>query len=204
MSSKAARRRKRKGKGGRPRLPGIERQPNGRPSQKPQARRQRQEMTAAEAKAVVLDARRRHTGLPDALLDLGASPDLPNAGTVHGVMALEGSLTADQWRAAEWYLGLRIAYLRAIDAPGRSIDPVEPAGAGDEAAFAHWCRATIERWTDVLALLAETGREQRCNPKSAFDEILVYQQREPHLEGDLRIGLNAIHRRFLAGRRAAA
>lgn len=195
---------RRKGKGGKPRLQGIERQPNGQPSRKRSVRAHLDAMTEKEAKSVVIEARHRHTGLPEELLDLGSGDGKPNAGTVHGLMCLRSELTDDQWEDAEHFIGLRTAWLRAIDAPGRPIEPVDDKGVSDPVRYAEWCALTRERWANMLACLQEASTAQRSPIIAAFDVILVRQQYLPHLVGDLRIGLNAIHRQFRADRQRAA
>ncbi|MEK9722120.1 MAG: hypothetical protein VW405_01375 [Rhodospirillaceae bacterium] len=182
-------------------------------------------MTETEAKAVAIDARQRHTGLPVELCDLGITTGLPNAGSVHGVMRLKGivaerreqplgpgMLSADQWQAAEWWLGRRAMWLRCIDAPGREtveLPNEAPELVGlDPAARARWLREWAHRvrteWADISACLAEAQAAARSPVIAAFDVLLVRNQPVEHMEGDLRIGLNAVHSRFLAGHRQAA
>lgn len=177
-----------------------EREPSGRLSRRAEHVREREEMTEAEAKSVVIEARVRH-GIPRHLADL-SDAGRPNAGTVHGIMRLRNELDQDQWSAAEWFLGRRAAYLRAVAAPGRPIEPVEAAVGEDDAA--DWARAAIGRYHEVLDCIRDVSSQVRAPVISAFDVILVRQQYLPHLVGDLRIGLNAVHRVFLAGQRQAA
>lgn len=200
MTSKAAKRRAKRG--GRPRLKGA-RRPDGRLSESRDARRQRQEMTEVEAKAVALDARARHTGLAPELLDLHDA-GRPNAGTLHGVMLLRNELTADQWTAAEFYIGRRDAYLRAIDAPGRPMVTGDKASNPDPDAFAAFCRKMIDEWAGIIRLIQDLSTEHRSPIQAAFDEMLVKQVYLDHMVGDLRIGLNGIYRAYCDGRKSAA
>lgn len=182
------------------RLPGR-REPNGRLSRRTIDRAERREMTEREAKSVMIEARMRHTGLPRELVDL-TDAGRPNAGTAHGILRLQGALTADQWSAAEWWLGTRQAYLRAILARGEANQHDGPAhGMEDSAAYATWCREKRALWAQVTACLQQASVEQRSPILSAFDVVLVRGQQMDHMTGDLRVGLNAIHRAFLAGAR---
>lgn len=187
------------------------REPNGRLSRnrehRDQRRRHEDEMTTAEAKSVVIEARVRH-GIPRELADL-ADAGRPNAGTVHGRMRLAGmngdreqGINADQFDAAKWYIGRYLAYLRAIDAPGRERVPEddEATGQGEGVTIAE---ATAE-WRKVLRVLQDVSTETRSPVIAAMDTILVRQVFVHTMAGDLRLGLNAIHRTFLAGQRRAA
>ncbi|MGD9740394.1 MAG: hypothetical protein AB7S41_18210 [Parvibaculaceae bacterium] len=198
MTAKIVRKRRRRN-AVRSGLPGPagSREPNGRLSRRRSAVTARRVESEAEVRAVAVEARMRHTGLPRALAEL-ADAGRPNAGTVHGRMRLREELTADQWTAAEWYLGTRTAYLRAIGAPGRPIEPSEGRSGGEDTAFA---KAAIARHDAVVDCLRHASIESRSPIIAAFDAILWRQEEFPHLTGDLRLGLNAVHRAFLAGRR---
>lgn len=208
MVGKAARRRAKKGGG--PRVEGP-REPNGKPSRRVIHVGERREMSERKAKSVGIAARMKHTGLPEHLAGLNQA-GMPNGGTVHGVMRLlgeqaerlaeqrgrpvvlgDGMLSAGQWSAAEWYLGSRIAYLRAIDAPGRKTTE-RGAGLGivDPDQQAEWARLTIETWAAIGSTLQAVSATARRPIAAAFDVILVRNQPMPHLEGDLRLGLDAI------------
>lgn len=180
------------------------REPNGRLSRRKVHVQEREEMTEAEAKSVVLAARRRH-GAKEEYLDLNDA-GRPNWGTVHGRMYLEDpdTFTRDHWQAAEWYIGKRIAWLRSIKAPCDEVPPHFATGQTDEDAYADWCKATGEMWSEIMDCLQEASTMNRSPVIAAFDVILIRSQYVEHMVGDLRVGLNAIHRRFLAGRRKAA
>lgn len=189
----------RNGGGGRPRGDGV-REGNGRLSRRTIHVAERAEMTEAEAMSVGVEARMRRTGLPRELAERNRAGE-PNAGTMHGVLALEGTINGDQWKAAELYLGCRTAWLRAIDAPGRPNEPIEPGrnGETDEEAFARWCQLARQRWRDLLDCVQDASTEARMPIKAALDVILVRGNRMFHLEAALRRGLDAIHRRFMRG-----
>jgi len=220
MGKAAKRKGKRVAKGGRPRQPGVPREPNGRPSRRVIHVGERREMSEREAKKVGVEARMRMTGLPADLAGLNQA-GMPNAGTVHGVMRLlgieaekadralgPGMLSAAQWSASEWWLGRRTNWLRAIDAPGRTTveeprpDATALDGLSEEerraALRAGWDKIAAE-WSAIKVCLREASVEARSSVEAAFEVILVRNCEMPHMVGDLKIGLNALHRRFPRG-----
>ena len=172
------------------------REPNGRLSRRRVHVREREEMTQREAQSVAIAARMRHTGLPEEVVSLNHA-GRPNAGTVHGIMCLRGDISRAQWDAAEWWIGKRIAVLRAIEPPAQRTGE---AGGGtfDEDRYAEWCRSARETWAAVLDCIQEASTETRSPLMAALDVILWRGEYAGHLVGDLRIALNAIHRRFLS------
>lgn len=180
------------------------REPNGRPSRRKIHIQERTEMTEREAKSVALAARARMTGLPEHLIDGKPETGKPNVGTTHGALCLTGQITADQWSAAEWFLHRRNEYLQAIKAPGAQWQQGQEAGS-DPSAYANWCARAKQAWRGIVACIAEASIETRSPVMAAFDHIL--ERQTPglhHMLGDLRTGLNAIHRGFLVARPRAA
>jgi hypothetical protein len=161
--------------------------------------REREEMTTKEAQSVVIAARVRHTGLSEAAASLNEA-GRPNAGTLHGIMCLRGEITRDQWDAAEWYIGKRTAWLRAIEASEQRTGSTT-GGDVDEDRYAEWCAKARETWAAVQACIQQSMAEQRAPLAAALDVLLLRQQYVIDLVGDLRLVLNALHRWFL---RAAA
>lgn len=178
------------------------REPNGRLSRRVVHVREREDMTTREAQSVVIAARMRHTGLSEEAVSINHA-GRPNAGTVHGIMYLRGELSRLQFEAAEWYIGKRAAWLRAVDAPGQHTGP-SSRGEFDPDRHAEFCAQAIKAWQTVLDCIQDASTETRAPLASALDVILVRQQHMDHMVGDLRIALNAIHRRFLQGLRKAA
>lgn len=174
---------------------GGHREPNGRLSRRTIHVREREEMTIREAQSTVIAARMRHTGLPEGACSVNDA-GRPNAGTVHGVMCLQGELSRPQWDAAEWYIGKRAAWLRAIDAPGQATGS-SSSGTIDEDRHAEFCAQAIRSWQAAIDCIQSASTEVRTPLAAALDVILVRQQQVGHMIGDLRVALNAIHRRFL-------
>lgn len=200
-----------KARKGRPRLPGVVREPNGKPSRRVIHVGEKREMSERQAKAVAIAARVKHTGLPEHLAGLNHA-GMPNGASVHGIMRLlgeqaeklaqqrqracvlgAGMLSAGQWSAAEWYFGTRAAYLRAIDAPGRkTTERGDGFAMFDPEAQAEWARETIALWKSITACLQAAASAGRRPVLAAFEVMLLRNQPMPHLEDDLRLGLNAL------------
>lgn len=178
------------------------REPNGRLSRKRIHVVEREEMTQREAQSVAIEARMRHTGLPEAVVSLNHA-GRPNAGTVHGIMCLRGDLSREQWDAAEWWIGKRAAWLRAIEAPNQETGDA-PGGEFDPDKHAEFCRIAKASWAAICDCVQQASTEARSPVAAALDMFLVRQHHLEHMVGDLRLALNAIHRRFLAAQRKAA
>lgn len=194
----------------------IGREPNGRASRRVADVASREIRNAKDAMSVVVAARTRHTGLPEDVVSRNVAGQ-PNAGTVHGVMTLRGDLTREQWEAAEWWIGTRTAWLRSIEAsgwprasampvaaddpPDDAAPPAAPPPARDADAYLRWCRSIAETWDAVQDCLRDCAVEARSPVQAALDVMLLRNQHMPHMVGDLRLALNAIHRRFLGSRR---
>lgn len=174
------------------------REPNGRLSRRAADVRDRDYRNAQEAMAVAIDARVRHTGLAPSLATRNEAGS-PNAGSVHGVMCLRGDLSREQWDAAEWYIGTRAAWLRSIQARDASAGQF-PAGEPNEGAYERWCRSIAATWETVQDCLRDCAVEARSPVQAALDVMLLRNHHVAHMVGDLRLALNAIHRRFLLSR----
>lgn len=178
------------------------REPNGRLSRRIVHLQAREEMTQREAQSVAIAARMRHTGLPEEVVSLNVA-GRPNAGSVHGVMCLRGEISREQWDAAEWWIGKRAAWLRAIDAPHWDIG-TPPAGDSDPDRHAQFCKHAIEQWAAITDCIQTASTDTRSPLAAALDVFLVRGHHLNHMAGDLRLALNAISRRFLAQQRRAA
>lgn len=161
-------------------------------------------MSVKEAQSVMIKARMRHTGLTETQVAHNEAGK-PNAGNIHGIMCLRGELSNDQWHAAEWFLGTRASYLRSIETHDEMLKTGEgPSPSTNDDAHAEWCAAMKKRWDALRNCIQAASIEQRSPIMSAIDVMLVRGHYLPHQSGDLRIGLNAIHREFLQGRRNRA
>jgi hypothetical protein len=182
------------------------REPNGRLSRRILHTKEREEMSMREAQSVAIAARMRHTGLPEAVVSLNVA-GRPNAGSVHGVMCLRGEknggISREQWDAAEWWIGKRASWLRAIDAPNQETG-ASPAGEFDPDRHAQFCKHAIEQWAAITDCIQTASTEARAPLAAALDVFLVRGHHLNHMAGDLRLALNAIQRRFLAQQRRAA
>jgi len=183
-------------------MQGIARERNGRSSRRKVHVQQREAMSAKEAQSVAVEARMRIFGLSEEQASRNVA-GRPNAGTLHGRMCLAGEISRAQWDAAEWWIGKRTAWLRAIETPEQRTGETG-GGTLDEGRHAEWCAKARSTWTAVLDCVQQASTETRSPLASALDVILWRGEHLPHLVGDLRIALNAIHRRFLSGGREAA
>jgi hypothetical protein len=157
------------------------------------------DMTAREARSVAIQARVRVFGISPELASIDAQV---NAGSVIGRMRLQGSLTADQWDALDWWLRQRDAYLRAILAKREGSSGAGPGNGGEDTdGYAEWCEDKIKLWDEIRDVIQDMANETRAQLFAALDYIAVKDIYLPHLEGPLRYAANAIHRRFLQGRR---
>lgn len=183
----------------------INREPNGRASRRKEDVKVYQEMTEREAKSIGIEARMRRTGLPEHLVDGKPETGKPNIGTQQGYLCLMGYIDVDQWAAAEWYCHRRNEYLQAVKAPGAQWQRHDEPVSSDPDAYGRWCDSAKAAWVAIRSCLQRVSIEARSPVLAAFDHILDRQtERLPHMVPDLRLGLNAISREFLVGKRAAA
>jgi hypothetical protein len=183
----------------------VRREPNGRKSRRIVHRKADDQMNSAEAKSVAINARIRH-GIPPELADL-VDAGRPNAGTIHGRLALGGSLTPEQWRVAEWYIRRHDAYQRASLSPGRAFHPYgEPVDAFDgEADYAVWARQAIGDWAAIIDCLKRASITRsfdnefamRTDLATILDCILVRELSLPDHIATLRRGLDVLGKQFL-------
>lgn len=167
-------------KGGRPRIQGVEREPNGRP---------RRTIASARLYKETIENRAQRFGL-----SVDEASDAM-AGTVVGRLVLQELLSRDQYRAAERYIEVRNAYLRAMEIKQDFREPpAEVEGDGDYEGFCARAKDIHKRMMDALA---ELCREQHSPaPLSALDVILVRDVEMPEMVGDLRLALNCLARHF--------
>jgi hypothetical protein len=179
---------RKKRRGGRPRKQGVAREPNGRVSRSPDASRSFREAILARTRLFGVTENQA----ADAM-----------AGTVIGRMVLQKALSRDQFYAAQKYIEVRHAYLRAIGAKPDFREPLpDTEGDGDYESF---CRRARSIFASMQEVITELCIEQRSPaPASALDIFITRDTYLPHLEGDLRLALNRLARYFFEGRQKAA
>jgi hypothetical protein len=74
----------------------------------------------------------------------------------------------------------------------------------DSDSYERWVGEITELWLEITDCLQQCSIVHRSPIISAFDVILERGKIIPHMMGDLRYGLNAIDRRFIACDRAKA
>lgn len=162
-------------------------------------------MSEREAKAPAIAARMRRTGLSEIYVDGKPETGKPNVGTPQGLLCLQGHITADQFLAAEWYMHRRNEYLQAIKAPGAQWEALTTKGEENEGAHDAWCNQAVNTWADIRHCLHMATLEVRSPIMSAFEHVLERGgEGLSHMFGDLRVGLNAVHRTFMLARKRAA
>lgn len=189
--TKAAKKAKR---GGRPRIAGAPRERSGRVDRKWATDRKEEDVMNT-----AVSARVRLFRLTE------AEAKTQEGGTVIGRMLIGKEISIDQARAAERYAEVRNAFQRAIGAvPDAGRPPPPPmfeTGAGD---FESFCNRAKESHAAMQSCLRTLMTELRSpNPVSALDVFVTKDVHVPHLTGDLRIALNALHRHFTMERRHA-
>lgn len=183
---------KRKKRRGRPRNAMLIREPNGRPS-----RRHYSDSATASAFRAAVQARVRMFGLTEK-----AASDA-RAGTVIGRMVIQHTLSQAQYDAAQKYIEIRHAYLRAIGAKQDFREPLpETEGDGDYESFCRRARAIFSAMHEVITELCVELRSPA--PSAALDVFVVRDTYLAHLEGDLRLALNRLAKYFASGRKRAA
>lgn len=176
-----------KSKRGRPRMENAAREPSGRIS--------RSGIDHGPADVVALAARRRHLGITkDQAKD-------QKAGTFIGYLNLIGhtdGLSDHQYEGATNYLGLREAYLRAINAPGRVLDGATGMPATEiTEAYEDWVSGTKQSYAACRDVIQTAQNEHRgCNLWAALDLCIHQDQHMSHMIGDLRLLTNALARFF--------
>lgn len=162
------------------------REANGRP--------QRAEARERDPRLIAMLARQRVFGVSaeQSRSDLSA--------TVVGRLRLTDEINRDQFEAAVRYLDARYAMLTAIDAPGRlrSSGPI----SDDDDAYEDRCHRARRRWVEISTELDGLQYLMHSRaPRQALRTIVEDDRPAPHLIGDLRLALNAIHHVFSSTRR---
>jgi hypothetical protein len=182
----------------------VKREPNGQASRRKADVAARKLESELDVLSEPLKARARIYGLAEAVFNERRIGE-PNANTHHGLLYFQRFIDRTQWNAAGWYLEKRDARLRAICAPGNAIVREGPShDMADSDSYERWVGEITELWLEITDCLQQCSIVHRSPIISAFDVILERGKIIPHMMGDLRYGLNAIDRRFIACDRAKA
>ena len=159
----------------------------------------RAEMTEAEAKSVGVQARMRVFGISEDAANTNAQI---NAGTAIGRMHFVKALTQDQLDTAVWFSRERASYLRAIQARGEaSPSDGVVSYAEDSDSYEKWVKAKRQLWQEIQETLRELQNTYRADYPKILDWVLVRDIELPHFRSDLLVALNALHNRFLRGKK---
>ncbi|WP_420961095.1 hypothetical protein [Brucella sp. IR073] len=189
--SKAA---KLKAKRGRPRKEGALRTPSGQISR------------AKEPPAkVAQQARMRIFGMTasEALSDLAGD----NLGRLHLAWKRDKTdgISADQYEAAERYREVLNDYRKADLSPAAHYDQNGAVGASDPDEYDAWVRRAKQSYDDARKAIEAAQEETRVgNLWAAVDYMLERDAYFPHMLGDIRLALNALHRHFFTHNRRRA
>ena len=188
--TKAAKLRARRG---RPKMQGVDREPNGRASRS----------GVEPIDKLALEVRSRQMGVAkDEAKD-------QRAGSFIGYLSMIGprdGLSEAQYEGAQAYLKLRNAYLRAIKAPDAIYDGEGLQGLDDQDAYEDWCKRTIERYDDVRKTIQEAQNYSRENLWAVLQLVIIEDQRLHRMIGPTRLLCNILARYFkimVDSRRAA-
>lgn len=171
------------------------REPNGRLSRRAEATSERRANTERDVMRPAIEARMRVFGISE------ADARRQEGGTVIGRMLQRGDITTDQHRAAERYAEVCNANSRALGAtPVTGHPPREGNGEGD---YAEFCANSRRAYETMMAVIQVACHEQRSqNIIAAMDIFIIRDIHGGHMVGDLRLGLNCLHRHFGGERRA--
>lgn len=176
-------RKKGKKRGGRPRMANVPREPNGRPSRAVASARSYRDAIAVRARQFAISE--------DEARDA-------RSGSVIGRMAMHGAISADQYRAANRYIEVRHAYLRAIEVKQDFRQPPPDVESDcDHESFCRMARSAHDRMQDALSELCLEMRSPA--PRAALDVFIQRDVYLQELEGDLRTALNKLSRHFFGG-----
>ncbi|EJF92660.1 hypothetical protein [Bartonella tamiae] len=172
-------------KRGRPRLEGVEREPNGRKS--------RAKKPKEAADKLTIEMRAKHTGLT-----LQQAKD-PRSVTYIGrlyMMGIQGSgISEDQYNAAIKYLEIDNNYKKALCSDGAYYDGYSPL-LNDETQE-EFCIKAKQQYRDTKKAIQEAQFDNKFdNLYAALQYVIIEDLELPHLVGTTRLLLNALARHF--------
>ena len=152
---------------------------------------------------VAREARERIFGVPEK----DSATEL--AGSVCGRLLLRGLLSQPQMDAAKAFAAAYAAYHRAIDAP-RPPKAVEIGAASGRGSGMDVTPEQAQRAKDNWRHACNALREANCEPTNrgctlyaSCDYLVLRDENQPHLIGDLRVALNVLARNYGLVARAA-
>ncbi len=186
-------------KGGRKRKPG-KREPNGKLSRKAAHVQQRRTTDEEAAMSVAKEARVRvHDVAPE-----HAGTDL--AATVVGRLYLAGELEPEQMNAARLLADTYASYQRAVDSPRppKAVNIGGASGALPPDVSPEAATRARSAWGTITGVLQAANNVHRgATLYAACDYIVLRDEHHPHMNGDLRLGLNAIAQAYGLANEAA-
>lgn len=118
------------------------------------------------------------------------------------IMAENGTLKREQFDALMWWNDRRLEYYSALLLKKEGSSGIGPGNNGEDSEnYAKWCQEKIQEWDKIRDVIQDAAIETRGQLFAALDYMVVRDEYHAHLEGPLRYAANAIHRRFLQGRR---
>lgn len=178
-------RKKLKRRPGRPRLEGIVREPNGRPSR---AKKPREAIDR-----LAIEMRAKHTGLSE----MDAKD--PRASTYIGRLFIaginKGGISEDQYNAALKFIEVDNNYKKALLSPAAYYDELNGSANpdGNEA----FCKRAKKQYLAARGAIQEAQFDNRIDNLYAALQYIVLEDREmPHLVGAVRLVLNALNKHF--------
>ena len=170
---------------GRPRLVGVPREPNGRPS------RAKHPREAIDRLAILMRA--KHTGLSE------EQAEDPRASTYIGRLFMAGpecgGLSEEQYNAGLRYLEIDNNYKKALQSPAAYY--ANSGRRGDPNRFEEFCQRAKRQYCEARTAIQEAQFDCKTdNLYTALQYIVLEDIELPHLVGTTRLVLNALSRHF--------
>ncbi|MDB6035996.1 MAG: hypothetical protein JWM16_6334 [Verrucomicrobiales bacterium] len=166
------------------------REPNGKLSRRVVDKQARRSIDEQSAMQVAKEARQRQFGVP------AEASGTDRAGTVVGRLAMKGTLTTAQLEAAKAFATSYSKYQRALNSP-RPPKAVEIGGAtgrGDASDISPEQHVkALREWDAAKMCLSEAnGFHRHATLYVACDYLVIRDELQEHLVGDLKLALNAL------------
>ena len=170
---------------GRPRLKGVLREPNGRPSR---AKKPREAIDR-----LAIEMRAKHTGLSE------TDAKDPRASTYIGRLFIagvdKGGISEDQYNAALKFIEVDNNYKKALLSPAAYYDDFN--STPNPELYEAFCKRAKKQYLAAREAIQEAQFDNRIDNLYAALQYIVLEDREmPHLVGALRLVLNALNKHF--------